>query len=161
MGGCDQLQGRGVSFGSGGKLASFVDKTRVASALTLAFSLVWRGSPLSRCCLKRPHTFRQRRAHTSAATRGTAGANGLIPEIKTAELPASWAFGFAKNEAPPSGRTGGAPGRVGSSRPMRKTPAGLRQFLTRSHLSEVSSATMGKACKVGQWCHTMTGACTQ
>ena len=46
--------GRGVSFGSGGKLASFVDKTRVASALTLAFSLVWRGSPLSRCCLKRP-----------------------------------------------------------------------------------------------------------
>ena len=41
MGGCDQLQGRGVSFGSGGKLASFVDKTRVASALTLAFSLVW------------------------------------------------------------------------------------------------------------------------
>jgi len=44
MGDCDPLQGRDVSFLSGMcKLISFVDRTRVESALTLAFlvSLAW------------------------------------------------------------------------------------------------------------------------
>ena len=67
------------------KLVSFVDRTRVESALTLAFliSLAW---VFALALLLRDYsrTFRRRRVQTPAAPRGATGAAGLLLEIDQA-----------------------------------------------------------------------------
>jgi hypothetical protein len=84
MGDRDPLQGRDVSFLSGMcKLISFVDRTRVESALTLAFlvSLAWVCALALLLRTTATHSV-DAGSKPPPATRGTAGADQLIPEIK-------------------------------------------------------------------------------
>jgi hypothetical protein len=77
-----------------GKLVSFVERTRVASALMLAFliSFAW-VSALALLLRTAPTHSVQRRVETSAAAYGAAGADRLALEIETPAIP----FGESRN----------------------------------------------------------------